>query len=285
MKIDDSSLNFVGVSEADSEGGSSADNYLDFSTQGGSSQPSVDVEGENGFHSTDFEDSSPRVPVCFLIDTSGSMGPGKNNAMEAINKAVNDFIATLKTERTQSMRVQLAIVAFNGKVRVMQNFADMSKVRPMEPLVAGGGTALAHAVVCALDLIQKQKQFYSKNGVRYFKPIICLITDGARPGDVNDLPRVQDEIRKLLSEGRILFFPCAIGNENNPEKQTAVVKMLEGFGAPVLKQKDLEHLSDLFVWFSLSISAISKSRPGQTLSLPCVGDSIEVCWRSTDGRK
>ena len=71
----------------------------------------------NYFDQAEFaENPEPRCPVVLALDTSGSM---QGNAIAEMNEALRAFAAALRSDRLASLRVEVAVIAFGGKVRAI----------------------------------------------------------------------------------------------------------------------------------------------------------------------
>ena len=96
-----------------------------------------------------------RLAVCLCLDISGSMS--KNNAIGQLNKGVASFYEAVKSDQQSRLTCEIAIVTFNGEVKVEEEFSSVDqKIAPT--YVAEGGTTLAHAVQKSLDLLQDRKK-------------------------------------------------------------------------------------------------------------------------------
>src|SRR5512135_3148896 len=72
----------------------------------------------NYFDQAEFaENPEPRCPVVLALDTSGSM---QGNAIAELNEALRAFAAALRSDRLASLRVEVAVIAFGGKVRALE---------------------------------------------------------------------------------------------------------------------------------------------------------------------
>jgi uncharacterized protein YegL len=257
----------------------------------------------NFFDQAEFaENPEPRCPVVLVLDTSGSM---QGTPIAEMNEGLRAFAAAIKADRLASLRVEVAVVAFGGKVRALDvrspetNASDGENkevvlfnpfglaIRPKinevpfdarqafvtadqfipPAMEANGETPLGEAISRALALLRERKEIYKQNGLDYFRPWIFAITDG-RPTD-KGWEAVAEQVRQEEARKGVIFYGVGV--------EGADLQTLGQFSQsrPPLKLKGLA-FGELFTWLSKSLSAIAHSRPGEQAPLPPVG------WGSVD---
>ncbi len=211
--------------------------------------------------------TSSRLPVCLCLDISGSMQ--KDDAISALNEGVSAFYDAIRADEQARNSCEIAIVTFNSEVTVAEEFSTVDKKEKV-CFKAEGGTALAHAVNKALDLLEERKNSYKANGVDYYQPWLVIITDG-KPGDSDDVPEAQSRTRKLSEEKKLTLFPIAVGSDDNESKFRQVMDVLNGFSSKKAKHlKDLK-FSEFFEWLGKSVSTVSASKVGDKVKLDTAG--------------
>jgi uncharacterized protein YegL len=253
----------------------------------------------NVLDQAEFADNpEPRCPVVLVLDTSGSM---QGTAIQQLNEGLRAFAAALKGDRLASLRVEVAVIVFGGKVRALdvrgtqqaagkdvvvfnpmglavrpkisdvpfdarQAFVTVDQFQPPS-LDANGDTPLGEAVSRALALLRERKEIYKQNGLDYFRPWIFAITDG-KPTD-KGWEAVAEQVRQEETRKGVVFYGVGV--------EGADLQVLSKFSTarPALKLKGLA-FGELFSWLSKSLSAITHSRPGEQAPLPPVG------WGSID---
>lgn len=257
----------------------------------------------NFFDQAEFaENPEPRCPVVLVLDTSGSM---QGTPIAEMNEGLRAFAAAIKADRLASLRVEVAVVAFGGKVRALdvrspetnQSDGENKEVVLFNPfglairpkinevpfdarqafvtadqfippaMEANGETPLGEAISRALALLRERKEIYKQNGLDYFRPWIFAITDG-RPTD-KGWEAVAEQVRQEEARKGVVFYGVGV--------EGADLQTLSQFSQsrPPLKLKGLA-FGELFTWLSKSLSAIAHSRPGEQAPLPPVG------WGSVD---
>jgi len=206
-----------------------------------------------GFSGAEFADNpEPRCPCLLLLDTSGSMSGAP---ISELNAGLQTLQAELNSDSLASKRVELAIVTF-GPVRVETGFTSANLFHPPQ-LLASGGTPMGEAIESGLELLRARKAEYRANGISYYRSWIFLITDG---GPTDSITRAKEIIRAGEGKKEFMFYP--VGVEGADFSRLAE---LSGENSP-LKLKGLA-FSELFKWLSSSLSAVSRSNPGDKVAL------------------
>lgn len=191
------------------------------------------------------ENPEPRCPCVLLLDTSGSMGGAP---ITALNQGLQTFKDNLIKDPLASRRVEVAIVTFDSKVQILQDFVTADRFQP-PILTAQGGTDMAGGIQTALDLIQARKTQYRTNGVTYYRPWVFMITDG-EPNDGYQ-PAAQ-RVKEEEGQKRVAFFAVGVEGANMARLKDIVVRTpLQLIGL---------NFQEMFVWLSASMQKISNSK-------------------------
>ncbi|MGN6119631.1 MAG: vWA domain-containing protein [Rhodanobacter sp.] len=197
------------------------------------------------------DNPEPRCPCLLLLDNSGSMA---GEPLAELNAGLIQFKDELVADALAAKRVEVAIVSF-GPVSTVTDFVTADEFYP-PTLQSAGDTPMGSAIERAVEMVRQRKDVYRANGVAYYRPWIFLITDGA-PTDK------WDRAAQLLREGEATknfqFFAVGIQGANmDILKQISVRDPLSLKGL---------RFRDLFSWLSNSMSAVSRSTPGDAIPL------------------
>jgi uncharacterized protein YegL len=205
------------------------------------------------------DNPEPRCPCVLLVDTSGSM---KGERIGALNDGLRAFRDDLAKDALARRRVEVAVIAFGGDVRVVQDFVTAEDFEP-PALQPGGLTPLGAALHRAIDLLDVRKGQYKVNGVAYYRPWVFLITDGAPEGEPEEVVRqAAERVRAEEAARRLAFF--AVGVEG-----ADMAKLAELSPRPPVRLHGLRFV-EMFVWLSRSTQQVAHSRVGDQVALPPV---------------
>ena len=123
------------------------------------------------------ENPELRLPCALWVDTSGST---VGEANEELNAGVVTYRNTLAENALAAKRVETAIVSFGGGVHIDHDFATLDRLR-LPVFRAAGDTPMAGAILQGLRMLEERKRLYHENRIATHRPLIFLISDGARP--------------------------------------------------------------------------------------------------------
>ncbi len=231
---------------------------------------------------------TPRVPICLVLDASGSMGEvvdgsyertgqkfykddreweivnGGTTRFDLLNEGLKAFFDELSNDEVAKYSAEISVVAFAGAAENIMDFESISRVHFVElSEMPHDGTNIGDGVKMALELLEKRKKEYQDAGVDYFQPWLVLMTDG-KPTK-NNYKDVAKEVSRLVEEKRLTVFPIGVGKGADMR----VLKMFSPKREP-LKLKELR-FKEFFEWLSKSVSATSQSTPGETIKLDFEG--------------
>jgi len=208
------------------------------------------------------ENPGPRCPCVLLLDISGSM---EGAPIAALNQGLRAFKNELVRDSEASRTVEVAVITFEDKVNVEQDFVTADQFEPVD-FTAGGHTTMGDAILQALDLIETRKQQYRANGIDYYRPWIFMITDGEpdyKFETVENVQRAAERIHQEEGRGKVVFHAVAVEGAN-------VKRLAELAVRPPIPLVGLD-FEQMFLWLSKSIAEVVKGQGEQQIALPPAG--------------
>ena len=207
------------------------------------------------------DNPEPRCPVLIIADCSGSMA---GRPIDSMNQGVGDLYQAILDDEIARNRVEVALLSFNSDARVERDFSTVGE-RDNPNMRARGATNMHLAIQRGCDLLEDRKEQYRLGGVPYFRPIMVLFSDGLPTSPREAMEEANQRLVDMEGESRLTIFNVAVNSE-------AVQAMLRTLPNPNSRFQPLQldnlRFSDFFVWLSKSVSAISRSTPGEAVNLP-----------------
>lgn len=206
------------------------------------------------------ENPEPRCPCVLLLDTSGSM---QGAPLEAMLAGLEAFRFDLAVDPLAARRVEIAVVAFDNRIRVVQDFVPPDRF-DIPFLNAEGMTHVGAAIEKALDMVEERKARYRAYDVAYYRPWIFLVTDGEPQGEAPDaVQKAVERLRDAEQRKQVAFFAVGVENANMEALSRISVRQ-------PLRLKGLD-FREMFVWLSRSMQSVAHSRPDETVKLAPTG--------------
>lgn len=207
-----------------------------------------------------------RLPVFFLIDTSGSM---KGEPIEALNNALTGMISSLRSDPQALESVWICIITFDIDAKIIVPLTELSDFQlPIIQCPRSGPTSTGKALMLLREIVTNQIITTSKEMKGDWRPLLFLFTDG-EPSDVN---LYKQEIPFIKQIGFANIVACAVGpkcNNNTLKLLTDTVIQLETADSATLKT--------FFMWVSQTIDQGNKSLGvNDSIKLPPVPNTVHL---------
>jgi uncharacterized protein YegL len=204
------------------------------------------------------ENPTARVPICLVLDVSGSMA---GEPIRELNEGVRLFFDAIRADDVALYAAEICIVTFGASVTKVLDFMSVEH-QSIPTLTADGSTPMGAGVSIGLDLLEARKEDYKRAGVDYFQPWMVVMTDG-EPTD--EITAAASRINSLVSSKKLTVFPIGIGEGANMSKLSALSP-----SRPPLRLQGL-NFREFFTWLSRSVSRVSQSMPGESVELDVAG--------------
>jgi len=199
-----------------------------------------------------------RLPVYFLIDTSGSM---YGEPIQALNNALSGMVNTLRADAQALDSLWISMITFDREVKEIVSLTELAAFQlPEITCPQSGPTHTGQALEVLCDKVQKDVIKGNSTQKGDWKPLLFLFTDG-KP---SDLQLYREMVPKIKSLDFGAIVGCAAGHSANDallKELTPDVVHLDTADSATLKQ--------FFKWVSETIEQGNKSQgTGESVTLP-----------------
>lgn len=188
-----------------------------------------------------------RLPIFLILDTSGSMD---RDPIKSLNEALQQFLVDIKKDPMLSQRLEISIIEFNDRSRILVKSKLPTELEVMPLLKAEGRTNLQDGIKTTLDLLEQRKNEMRQQGATFYRPMVILMSDGA-PNSRSGLSEIADRIKHDTINKKYVFVSWGVG-----EADMSLMQSLNGYvkGEQIqaLKLVDISKFSDFFEWLSAS---------------------------------
>jgi uncharacterized protein YegL len=189
-----------------------------------------------------------RLPVYFLLDTSGSMN---GEPIQALNNAMSGMINSLRSDAQASETLWISVITFDREVQEIVPLTELPSFQLPEIVCPPSGpTFTGKALEMLYDKVNSEIRKGTPTQKGDWRPLLFLFTDG-KPSDPMLYSEMLPKI-KSLNFGAIVA--CAAGNiadDSKLKELTDTVVHLATADSTTLKQ--------FFKWVSDTIEQGNKS--------------------------
>lgn len=189
-----------------------------------------------------------RLPVYFLLDTSGSMF---GEPIQALNNALSGMINTLRSDAQAVDSLWISITTFDREVRELMPLTELVQFQlPEITCPQSGPTNTGKGLEMIYEKVNSEVRKGNENQKGDWRPLLFLFTDG-KPSDIQ---LYREMVPKIRSINFAAIVGCAAG-------QLADDTMLKELTNNVvhLDTADTGTLKQFFKWVSDTIEQSNKS--------------------------
>ncbi len=208
------------------------------------------------------------IPLMFVIDRSGST-VGEPNRQ--INDALDNFIGQLwsgsDSDEYLRRRLDMCVITYGGDVQIQLPFTNGDSIKNFTRFDADGLTPMGKALRLATEEMKKQLAAYRSTGTQSYTGLIFNLTDGA-PTDMspnselwNRVQSDMDSLENVKGSGKAYAKFFHVGCDG------ADMELLDSLGPRAAKMDGFKY-HEFIKWVRLSLDHLSRSRPGDTVTLP-----------------
>jgi uncharacterized protein YegL len=207
-----------------------------------------------------------RLPVYFLLDTSGSM---RGEPIQALNNALSGMINTLRSDAQALDSLWISIVTYDREVKEIAPLTELVSFQlPEITCPQSGPTNTGAGLEYIIQQVKKDVIKGSSTQKGDWKPLLFVFTDG-KPSDML-------LYREKITEIKNLNFGAVVGCAAGPKADDVILKELTD-NVVHLDSADSQTLKSFFKWVSETIEQGNKSQgTGESITLPPPPSEITV---------
>lgn len=206
-----------------------------------------------------------RLPVYFLLDTSGSM---RGEPIQALNNALSGMINTLRSDAQALDSLWISIVTYDREVKEIAPLTELVSFQlPEITCPQSGPTNTGAGLEYIIKQVKKDVIKGSPTQKGDWKPLLFVFTDG-KPSDLQ-------LYREKITEIKNSNFGAVVGCAAGPKADELILKELTD-NVVHLDSADSQTLKSFFKWVSETIEQGNKSQgTGEGITLPPPPDDMD----------
>lgn len=207
-----------------------------------------------------------RLPVYFLLDTSGSM---RGEPIQALNNALSGMVNTLRSDAQALDSLWISIVTYDREVKEIAPLTELVSFQlPEITCPQSGPTNTGAGLEYIIQQVKKDVIKGSSTQKGDWKPLLFVFTDG-KPSDLQ-------LYREKIIEIKNLNFGAVVGCAAGLKADDVILKELTD-NVVHLDSADSSTLKQFFKWVSETIEQGNKSQgTGESITLPSPPSEITV---------
>ena len=207
-----------------------------------------------------------RLPVYFLLDTSGSM---RGEPIQALNNALSGMVNTLRSDAQALDSLWISIVTYDREVKEIAPLTELVSFQlPEITCPQSGPTNTGAGLEYIIQQVKKDVIKGSSTQKGDWKPLLFVFTDG-KPSDLQ-------LYREKIIEIKNLNFGAVVGCAAGLKADDVILKELTD-NVVHLDSADSSTLKQFFKWVSETIEQGNKSQgTGESITLPPPPSEITV---------
>ena len=198
-----------------------------------------------------------KLPVCLILDTSGSMSQTMHSSrgmvvkIDELNRNIDTLLYTIQNDQNARIMSDICMIECGGlSPRVLNGYTSVDKIY-FNHVVPYGKTPLGASVELALDLLSKRREYYRNNGIEHYKPILMIMSDGQPTEEEYVVYHAAQRCADAVYNDGLKVLPIGIG-------QAARLDILDMF-SPKVKAKCIDNMDVFVKLFEMLSRSMSQS--------------------------
>ena len=163
--------------------------------------------------------TSPRLPICFCIDVSGSMNEKVgllDTRIGLLSKVMKNMLRAMQNDDSPlSMEAVISVIVYDRHAHRIQPFVDIRSIDPDKAtrFHAHGQTFMSEALNLALKVIDDKIQELQDNDNDNYVPMLIFMTDGEAFTCGDNPTRQFKWVCERVQKGDLHVFPIGISRD------------------------------------------------------------------------
>lgn len=215
------------------------------------------MSGDFNFFSAPKATGGIKLPVCLILDTSGSMSEklkssrGMVAKIDELNNNIDTLLNTIKNDSNARIMSDICMISCGGDTpTILNGYTNVEKIN-FKHVSPSGRTPLGASVELALDLLAKRREFYRNNSIEHYKPILMIMSDGQPTEYENVVYAAAQRCTNAVNNEGLKVLPIGIG-------QSARLDILDMF-SPKVKAKCIDNMDVFVQLFEMLSRSMSQS--------------------------
>lgn len=162
------------------------------------------------------ENNAKRIPVCIVVDCSGSMKEYDGtdfSRIERVNRGISYFYDGIRNNSKTRKAVDVLIIQVGNSAKIISDFANTEK-NPSELKYLAEKNNLTEGLELALKKLDERKKIYRLANIDYYQPWLLIMSDGdVNVGYKRNFVEIQNEIKNREENYKLSVFPIFIQRE------------------------------------------------------------------------
>ncbi len=228
-----------------------------------------------------FDNVSKRIPVCIVVDCSGSMKEkdgGSTSRIDRVNEGIELFYQEVLKDPRAKDAVDVLMIAVGNEASIIQDFGSLSPERPKFHFLQEKNN-LTEGVRLALQKLDERKKAYKEAGIEYYQPWLLVMSDGHVNPEFKQngaFSNVQEEVKTRENNGKLLVLPVFVQKKPsqdssgawhpmNPDTYEKRKRCMGGFSNAPSRPIEINKMSGnpfegIFKYLHRSVSSVASGR-------------------------
>lgn len=212
-------------------------------------------------------DATKRLPICFCLDTSGSMrariaGKGEYTgeiieidgrkrravkggitALSELQKGMVFFLDQIKKDDIARSSAEISVITFDDEARTLIDFCSIDDFpyEEIDRIQTHDNTFMGEGIELSLNKLEACIEENKRYGIDNYAPLLIIMSDGYPSDDEYMMQMIRERIALSVKNDNLMVIPIGIGNQADLR---GLSNLAEGCNATKIYGVEFEKLFD-----------------------------------------